>query len=157
MATLPVTNAAGQYLSTVAAHGAASPPQLAPARLVNGRVRVFRGCVEVPADAEAGAEVLVGTFPADLGILPQSLLTADASMTVELGDKTYPSALIAAGDPNTAGGVSATDAVAIGQRAQPLWQMLGYATRPAGDIDLILCLTAPAEGVIAFDWMVTDE
>lgn len=90
----------------------------------------------VTVDAAENDTVSLGTFDWDTVIYdgPSLFQFSDfgTSVTLDIGDATYPAALVDGQDIATAAGEARIlKSVAIASRSAPLWQMLGHATLAA--------------------------
>lgn len=91
---------------------------------------------QIASGSEVGSKVYLA--PVSWDFIPIRELSyvnfddAGTSVTLNLGDANAPAALIAGQDISAAAGsVSAMKSVDIAKEGQPIWQLLGYATRDA--------------------------
>lgn len=87
----------------------------------------------VTADAAQNDTIQLGFFEWDALLDPElsvvEFTDLGTSVTMDIGDVTYPDALCAAQDVATAAGTcNPLKSVTIANRRKPLWEMLGYAT-----------------------------
>lgn len=121
----------GLYATAAAA---ASTGLVADAR-VNSPVRRLAHDV-VTADAAQNDTVSLGSFDWDTILDPDLSIVEftdfGTSVTLDIGDVTYPLALLDSQDIATAAGtVNPLKSVTIANRRKPLWSMLGYASLAA--------------------------
>jgi hypothetical protein len=91
---------------------------------------------EIPTGVEAGSRIYIGDISWDL--IPNRDLSvlyfddAGTGVTINLGDANDPDALIAGHDISAAAGsTSMLKSVDIDKHGDPLWKLLGYASRDA--------------------------
>lgn len=132
------------------------PAVVIPSGLICARNRTLLGKVALSNGDSAASIVHFGKVPSSAYLRPSAKLFADAiagATSVSLGDATYPTALMSAVNISAGGSFAANSAVAIANYTKQLWQMLGYAADPGGEIDIILTLNTAltASGVVVID------
>lgn len=106
----------------------------------------------VTADAAQNDTIQLGYFDWDTLLDPElsvvEFTDLGTSVTMDIGDVTYPDALCAAQDVATAAGTcNPLKSVTIANRRKPLWEMLGYASLAAAKLIGARCeLLATLEG-----------
>lgn len=127
---------------------AVKPPLLIPAGIRNGKLRTLFSSVPIANGDSTNSVLHFGAVPSTARLAPNGLLltTAITSLTdFDLGmagaiDKLVDGQSLASASRT----LSAVSAVAIADFAKPLWQVLGLAADPGGDIDIIGTLKADA-------------
>lgn len=124
-----------KHIGVYAALAAASSAGLTDAGRINAQVRRLAHDY-VTVDAAQDDTIKLGQFDWDTLLDPTlSIVEFDdfgTSVTLDIGDVTYPAALLADQDIATAAGtVNPLKTLTIAKRRQPLWQALGYASLAA--------------------------
>lgn len=150
-----------KHIGAYATAAAATSTGLNDKDRVNGEVRRLAHDY-VTVDAAADDTIRLGYFDWDTLLDPvQSVIEFDdlgTGVTMDVGDVTYPAALVDGQDVATAAGtVSPVKSVAAANRRKPLWGMLGYASLAAAKAvgarcELLASLkdANPASGTVAW-------
>jgi len=104
----------------------------------------------------ANSTALMAIVPSKAIMLPESKIYHSAITglnDLDFGDATNPDGLVDGISCVSAGSDSAIKAVAFTDYDKPLWELLGMASDPGGDIELFVTLNAAATtgGTIAVD------
>lgn len=137
----------------------------ADVRYAGGRIHSSLEVVTITIEDEATSTYACARLPREAVILPTSLLHVGAAVTgtIDIGDSGNPDSLLDgyAGTADTTLTWPEWDAGAVANTGQPLWQLLGYASREAApaQVDLFVTLVgatqATADAVIAINFQFT--
>lgn len=133
---------------------------LIPAAYKGGEECIFvRDVCEVAASAAQNDLISLGSLPSDAVINPvTSVIYFDdmgTSITMDVGSAATENALVAAQDVATAAGsCSVLKSVDVANYHKPLWEVLGLASDPGGEIELFAKLEGGDPGAGTIAWQI---
>ena len=119
------------------------PRDMIPVGKSHGRVRINIDSIEATAAMAATDRIFLAKLPSDAVLLPESTLYFDdlgTAPTLDFGDDVDPNGLATLIDASAAGNVSLLEEVDVANYGQRLWELLGHASDPGGQIDLFLTI-----------------
>jgi hypothetical protein len=132
-----------KFLGVYATLAAASSAGLIDQARAGGRVCRLSHDYQT-MDAAQNDTISLGEFDWDTLLDPElsvvEFTDLGTSVTMDIGDATFPDALVAAQDVATAAGTcNLLKSVSIANRRKPLWEMLGHATIAAAKLVAARC------------------
>ena len=124
------------------------PRDMIPVAHWHGRVRVAMDEIEATAAMAIADRIFLAKLPSDCVLLPISTLYFDdlgTAPTLDFGDAVDPNGLASVISAATAGSESLMSVVDIVNYGQRLWELLGHASDPGGQIDLFLTIVGDVD------------
>lgn len=141
------------YGSHVRAAANELPKGQADTRYFDNRLRNLFEKVTFIAGDSVGSTGYFGQLPSDAIIDPTSKIyhgAAGGTTDLDIGDINDPDGFATDIDISLAGSADFLEAVLAADKIKPLWELLGYASDPGGNLDLY-CTIATATVTTGFD------